>query len=72
MEKWCRNCIHWDFSFDNGDKKFGKCNNESVSDDLRLDQDGGYDEDVIFTAECFGCVWFEDHEKAVTKITARL
>lgn len=68
MDKWCCNCIHWDFTYDDGDRKFGKCNSENVSEDLRVSEEESYDEDSIFTSECFGCVWWENEEKVVTKI----
>lgn len=68
MEKWCLNCIWWDFSFDNDLRRFGKCNNLDVEQDMKLTEEGEMSDGAIFTHEYFGCVWFDSEEKVVSKI----
>lgn len=58
----------WDFSYDNDGKRFGKCSDLNVEDDLKLTEEGEMSDGSIFTHEYFGCVWFASEEKVVTKI----
>lgn len=66
MPDRCDECIHWNFSYVDGVDKFGKCNNSLVLDDVRIVRED--DVEDLFTNANFGCVWFEEENKVVTKI----
>jgi hypothetical protein len=68
MNNWCRHCQWWDFSYENELRRFGKCSNMMVEDDLKLTEEGEMSDGSIFTFEYFGCVWFEKEDKVVVKI----
>ena len=66
----CCDCIWWNFSYDNGSERFGKCNNLSVTSDIRIVREDDIED--LFTSEFFGCVWFEKENKAVVIIDPKI
>lgn len=61
-------CQWWKFQYDDGDDRFGICSNLDVNEDVRIALENNMEDEVIFTKETFGCVWFEKEAKAVLKI----
>jgi hypothetical protein len=68
MNKTCEFCIWWKAQYEDDDTQFGICSNLNVNDDVRIAEENNFNDEVIFTAETFGCIWFEKQEKVVTEI----
>jgi hypothetical protein len=57
--KWCDTCIWWQFQYDDGLDKFGRCHNEDVNESVRIANPETTDDNVIFTKDVFGCTWHQ-------------
>lgn len=69
MTKFCEDCEWWEFTYQNADKKFGKCSNLFVEENVRVIQDEeNIDDPTVLTEATFGCIYWEKGDKAVVKI----
>lgn len=68
MIEHCEFCIWWQFAYDDGDGRLGICNSTDVNDDVRIAEENNFNDEVIFTKETFGCVWFRKEPLVVAEI----
>lgn len=71
VNKQCHTCTWWAFVFDDDNKQFGLCSNETVVDRLRVTpavEVVKADDNVIYTESCFGCVYHQTDNNSVTQI----
>jgi hypothetical protein len=64
--KQCHSCIHWQFAYDDGIEKFGKCGNELFIKSIRVVVEQEIED--IFTEQFTGCVWHEINNKCAVQI----
>lgn len=68
MTKFCKNCIHWQFTYKSLNEKFGLCNHPTIMYKVKIDRSDDNDEKTIHTESHFSCIYHAVSDNVIIKL----